>query len=349
MGEVRQFKKETDDQPRAKLGGAFILDQPRTIPAVWGEGPHVIWPEGEPLMIAGPPGVGKSNIAEQIVMRLCHVNKEPLLGYPVRKNVKPLRRVMYLALDRPRQIGRSMRRMVAEDHRGNLNKLLRVFDQTPPVNPSTNSAQFVRWVKAQCPQCGYLMIDSLYNLIPGLSTDEGASAVSQLVREVVTAGIEVVVLHHDRKTLGGDARQSPGLDDIYGGRWLTAGMGSVVMLAGKAGDQEVVWHHVKPPAESVGPMAVVYDRTTGGVEKGDREIGDREDRWADEIAVIVAGEPGINSTAAKNEMKTTKNTDEREKGLKRAVHKGLVHRRTKGRAKLLHPGPGPVAELDYDG
>jgi hypothetical protein len=44
-------------------GARFILDQPSTIPAVWGEGAQVLWAEGEALMIAGGQGLGKTTLA----------------------------------------------------------------------------------------------------------------------------------------------------------------------------------------------------------------------------------------------------------------------------------------------
>ena len=85
-------------------GGAFILDAPDRVPALWGEGDRVLWAEGEALMVCGGPGVGKTTITGQLVRAL--LAGGDVLGLPVARR----RRVLYLAMDRPRQIARSLRR-----------------------------------------------------------------------------------------------------------------------------------------------------------------------------------------------------------------------------------------------
>jgi hypothetical protein len=48
-------------------GGTFILDTPDHVPAVWGTGEHVLWAEGETLIVAGPTGVGKTTLIGQVL------------------------------------------------------------------------------------------------------------------------------------------------------------------------------------------------------------------------------------------------------------------------------------------
>ena len=48
--------------------GGIIFDAPKYVPAI-GVGHDVLWSEGEPLIIAGPPGVGKTTIAQQLALR----------------------------------------------------------------------------------------------------------------------------------------------------------------------------------------------------------------------------------------------------------------------------------------
>src|SRR5207248_1334883 len=74
--------------------------------------------------------------------------------------------------------------------------------------------------------------------------------------------IELCVLHHQRKATG-DNRKPRKLEDVYGSRWLTAGMGSVVLLWGEAGDLVVELCHLKQPAEEIGPLKVVHDHVRG--------------------------------------------------------------------------------------
>jgi DNA-binding NtrC family response regulator len=53
---------------RTRLGGDFILDEPEIIPAIWGQGERVLWAEGEGIMITGHQGVGKTIVAQQVVL-----------------------------------------------------------------------------------------------------------------------------------------------------------------------------------------------------------------------------------------------------------------------------------------
>jgi hypothetical protein len=53
---------------RTRLGGDFILDEPEIIPAIWGQGERVLWAEGEGIMITGHQGVGKTIVAQQLVL-----------------------------------------------------------------------------------------------------------------------------------------------------------------------------------------------------------------------------------------------------------------------------------------
>src|SRR5690606_3764826 len=69
--------------------------------------------------------------------------------------------------------------------------------------------------------------------------------------------------HHERKATSGTSSRGSSLDDVYGSTWLTAGLGSVVQVIGKRGEPQVALHHLKQPAEEVGPLAVEHDHLTG--------------------------------------------------------------------------------------
>jgi len=92
-------------------GAKFALDAPTHVEAVWGDGSHVLWAQGEPLMIAKPDGVGGTTVAQQLALARAGIAEPTLFGLPV--TVQFDHRVLYLALDRPRQAARSMRRMVS--------------------------------------------------------------------------------------------------------------------------------------------------------------------------------------------------------------------------------------------
>jgi RecA-family ATPase len=82
---------------RIRLGGDFILDEPEIIPAIWGQGERVLWPEGEGMMITGHQGVGKTTVAQQLVLHMIELRAGDFLGLPVIKSDRP---VLYLAMDR---------------------------------------------------------------------------------------------------------------------------------------------------------------------------------------------------------------------------------------------------------
>ena len=65
---LAQKWERDDDSRRLVAGGDFVLDEPETIPAVWGDGERVLWPEGEGVMITGHQGVGKTTIGQQLVL-----------------------------------------------------------------------------------------------------------------------------------------------------------------------------------------------------------------------------------------------------------------------------------------
>jgi replicative DNA helicase len=120
------------DGARLIPGGVFILDAPKGIPAVWGSGQQVAWSQGEPLLVVGPPGVGKTTIAGQLVMARLEIGG-PVLGMPV----TPGKRVLYLACDRPAQVQRALARLVSEDDRQILDERLVVWKGPPPASPVT--------------------------------------------------------------------------------------------------------------------------------------------------------------------------------------------------------------------
>ena len=89
---------------------------------MWGRDDEVLWPEGESLMIAGGLGLGKTTLAGLLV-RALHFGGE-VLGLPVLAADAP---ILYLAMDRPRQISRSMRRQFTEQHQARLKDRLIVW------------------------------------------------------------------------------------------------------------------------------------------------------------------------------------------------------------------------------
>ena len=238
-------------------GATFALDEGERVNAVWGADSAVLWAEGEPLMIYGPDGVGKTSIAQQLVCARIGVRDPELFEFPVAPTKA---KVLYLALDRPRQAGRSFRRMVEEKDRELLAERLVVKQGSLPfdiVRDPEALCQFVR-------QCGAdtVVIDSTKDLTMKLSDEETGTAIHKSWQLCVEAGIEVLALHHPRKAQA-DNKKPKTLADVYGSRWITAGCGSVLLVWGDAGDPVVALEHLKQPVDIVGPLELLHNNRAG--------------------------------------------------------------------------------------
>jgi hypothetical protein len=242
--------------PQLVDGATFVLSAPEQPPAVWGFGDQVIWAEGESLMIVGPPGVGKTTLVGQVVRgRL--TGEDPVLGF----GITPTRsRVLYLAMDRPSQIARSLRRHFTEDDRGLLAERLRVWQGPPPSDVAKNTQVLVSLVKLA--DADTLVVDSVKDAAIGLSSDEVGAAYNQARQYVLAAGAQVVELHHIVKR-GPNGAKPTQLADVYGSTWITSGAGSVVLLWGQAGDLVVELTHLKQPVSDVGPLHIEHDHDAG--------------------------------------------------------------------------------------
>lgn len=242
---------------RVVPGGTWALDVPDAMPAVWGDGDRVAWAAGESCMLVGPPGVGKSTIAQQIVLARVGI-LGGVLGMTVAVGNG---RVLYLACDRPPQVRRSFRRMVRPVDRQLLDERLVVWQGPPPSdfarNPETLAAMARKY------GADTVVIDSLKDVAHKIVEDESGAAYNAARQTALVAGVELLELHHQTKRGGGGASKPNTLADVYGSMHLTAGAGSVLLLWGEAGDPAVELLHLKQPGENVGPLDVVHDHQAG--------------------------------------------------------------------------------------
>ena len=235
-------------------GAAFVLDAPDHVPAVWGRGGEVLWSEGEYLLLTGGIGAGKSTIAQQLIRARLGLGDE-VLGYPVTPGE---RNVLLLALDRPPQIRRSLRRMFTEDDRDALARLKVATALTADiVRTPAHLAELVRANDADT-----LIADSLKDVAYELESGPVGQAIADAFRRVIDAGAQVAGVHHHRKATG-ENRKPKTLADVYGSMAITAGAGSVACLWGEAGAEIVELTHLKPPAEIVGPLTIEHDHQAG--------------------------------------------------------------------------------------
>jgi replicative DNA helicase len=246
------------DATRAIDGVTFLEQAPGQVPAIWGhDGEGILWAEGEPLMLVGPDGVGKTSLGQQLLLERIGIGHGKLLGLPVREAAG---RVLYIAADRPRQAASSLRRMVGEHDYDVLRERLVVWRGPLPFDLAHEREGLVELASAL--EVSDVFIDSLKDIAVDLTKDETGSRVGVAFQSLIASGRELAVSHHQRKELSG-AGKPKRLTDVYGSRWLTAGMGSVVLLWGEPGDLVVELRHLKQPAEEVGPLTIVHDHVRG--------------------------------------------------------------------------------------
>lgn len=240
--------------PIARDGATFILDEPADLEPLWGRGNEVLWAKGEPLLIGGPPGVGKTTLAGQIIGGLIGIRSD-VLGLPVAS----ARRVLLLAMDRPRQVRRALRRLFGEQHRQALAAHLIV--RPGPLAAELGKRPEILVELARHYSADVVIVDSLKDAAVKLTDDEVGGNVNRAVQMCVARDVDVLVLHHQRKGQGGSKPTS--LEDVYGSTWITAGAGSVILLWGEAGSELVELTHLKQPADPVGPWTIEHDHHAG--------------------------------------------------------------------------------------
>jgi AAA domain len=236
------------------MGGPFIHDLPPGISAVWGSGDDVFWAEGESCILAGPQGVGKSTMAGLLVRGM--ITGEPVLGFPVKCHD----RVLYLAMDRPRQIARALRRQLGAIDRETLDERLVVWEGPPAEDLAKDTNRLLAMTMLANAQV--VVVDSLKDAAIGLSDDTVGAGWNRARQKVLAAGGEVLELHHQRKS-NGDAGAK--IERLYGSIWITSGSGSVLLLEGEPGDPLIKMTHLKPPANEVGPFTLLHDGPSGAM------------------------------------------------------------------------------------
>lgn len=247
---------------RIVSGASFIFDSPADVPALWGDsGKVVLWAQGQGLTIMAPQGVGKTTLGILLVeARLgltTHVVDLPV--QPVTANL------LYLAMDRPIQIAAAMRRRFQAYGRdaAELGKLL-VWRGPPEHDLGRHPDYLVELATAH--NAGTVIVDSLKDAVLRLSQEEAGQGWNAAVQLCLMADVQVCVLTHPTKHLGGDLLKPISLDDVYGSSWVTAGMGSVLSLWGERNSAYAELSQLKAPAEMLDPITVRRDAKTGMIE-----------------------------------------------------------------------------------
>ncbi|MDN4473571.1 bifunctional DNA primase/polymerase [Demequina zhanjiangensis] len=321
---VRREKRAAKYGDSAALDGAeFMFGEASEYVPIWGDGERLLWAEKGGLMIASDQGLGKSLTAQQIIAARLGIGPGDLLGLPVHP-LSEDRSVVYLALDRPNQIARSMSRLFDSEAGQNVAyERLRVWTKPLPLDVLGDPFAFADWVQDTFGETvGDLVIDSVKDLTPAnLSNGEVGQALDMAWKECRARGISTLILHHERKT-GNDvsrANRQPALDNIYGSVWLTSGMDSVVHIQGKQGENVVTYSHLKHILEGLDPITAMHDQEHGRTEvldagssrpgsvgKGEaifHAIASRSARGETVTVAQIVGETGISQATVNRQVK----------------------------------------------
>jgi hypothetical protein len=264
--EQESEKKATDQQSTGWTftdGASFILDIPDIIPALWGTGQQVLWAEGESLMITSLAGLGKTTVAgmlihAQLLTGLGDIDME-VLGLPVARRSD---KILYLAMDRPAQIRRSLHRQFPQHWRDVLKERLVVWKGPPPADIAKNPALLAELAAAA--GAGVVYLDSVKDAAIGLSDDAVGAGYNRARQLLLSQGVELCELHHTvKRSSGGGAPNS--VADVYGSAWITNGTGSIILLTGEPGDPVVGFRHLRSPAWEYGPLILTHDANNGTV------------------------------------------------------------------------------------
>jgi len=261
--EDQEFRSAVDGEQRDKRavdGATFILDAPETVPAILGSDSEILWAAGEPLLIVGPSGVGKTTASGQLVRG--RLGLEALvLGLPVTAGQG---RVLYVAADRPRQAARAFRRIFTEDDRDVLHDRLIVWRGPLPFDIGREPDKLALFIAEH--DADTVVLDSLTNVALDLVKDDTGARVNHALQATIAAGIEVIANHHQRKASASNPKPRT-LNDVYGSGWLVAGAGSVLLLWGEAGDPILDLSQLKAPIGEGATMRVLIDHEHGTIER----------------------------------------------------------------------------------
>jgi hypothetical protein len=260
---AKETGRAVDWESRAHNGADWLdVNEPEPKP-LWGTPDTPLWLPGESLTIVGPPSVGKSTLAHAVIWGALGLTPD-LLDFPV----EPMDGggILYLAMDRPRQIKRAMARFLRAypDRQEEITTVLRerltIWEGPLPGDPTMDK----RLLISMAEKFGRtrIVVDSLKDVIPNASDEAKAGGYNMARQEALAEGFEWIELHHNRKA-GAENKKPSTLDDVYGSRWITAGAGSVLSLFGQPGDIVLELTHLKPLGEPIMPTQVVITRQSG--------------------------------------------------------------------------------------
>ena len=288
------------------VSGDTLLDIQGETP-LWGPQHAPLTAAGQQTLLAGPDGVGKSTLCGQYAKARLNLPGwgEEMLGLPV----VPLpddQTVLYLAADRPVQIMQNFRRGLTDDMREVLRDRLTFWPGPPPVDLGTSAGQLWLLRNVERVRAGLVFIDSRKDVGDVMEPRE-VSRLNQLLKQLDADGVEVFMPAHTLQAADNPSTK-PELTHVKGQREVFSGTGSVLMIKGRPGADEVVLHQVKPIREFHPPLTVRFDKQSGRARVVEQRAGvdtldltDRPPTAAEAEAevrddLLSAGSGGLSST-----------------------------------------------------
>lgn len=240
--------------------GGELFDLPPVAP-IWGYSDTPISAEEQGWMICAPDGVGKTSIACQYVRaRLGLAGWEDFMwNMPVKPIVRE-ERVLYMAMDRPRQIMEAFTRgLTEEEHFDILQERLWLHKGPPPF--PLGRPQGTEWMLEAVEESNVRLVvfDSRKDMGNTLDAPD-VTGVSRCVQSLTARGVEVLILAHPTQA---GRPEGPTLSSVSGHREVYSGLGSVVFVEGNAGDEVVEVSHLKQIREPVDNFRIKHDKTQG--------------------------------------------------------------------------------------
>lgn len=274
------------------LDGVAFLESGIDAEPLWGVGSNALMAPGQGSMVFGTDGAGKSSIMQQIVFARLGLADDEVLGFPVVQSDQP---VLYLALDRPEQIRRSIARMVDLTDpavRDRLKRKLVVWRGALPFHCDLDPKGFADWLlQIGGDDLGMVVADSVKDMVSSCTEDSAGMGFNDTVQHMVTRGVEFGCCHHNRKPNATNARPRK-LADVYGSRWITAGLGSVLNIW-KLDDQRRELTQLKTPyGNPIQPVEYTDDYGSG--------LSTTAGEWRDALvdALARAGAAGLTDAEA---------------------------------------------------
>lgn len=210
--------------------GLAFLESRQAGEPIWGSGSKVPWAQNQGLMLFGSDGTGKSSLIQQIVLARAGLRDPNVLGMPVTSDERV---TVYLALDRPAQIQDSILRMVDLNDplaRDLLKRRLVFWQGAVPFQCDHDPKLFAQWAMSLGgDNVGLVVVDSVKDMISNPSDNDAGIAFNDTMQHMIAAGVEFGCCHHNRKAQAQNTKPR-NLSDVYGSRFLYAGMGSVLNI-----------------------------------------------------------------------------------------------------------------------